>query len=152
KHGPLDVRRVGRRAGRAALLGLAVASKAGWRAFFVGATGLSFILVLMLKQFAFPTNSSQAGSGVSDFGPALESGIASVWRAIRRPDVLRWLILLECADLLMDVLYSYLALYFVDVVGANQEQATLVVTVWTGVNLLGDFLIIPLLERVRGLR
>ena len=44
------------------------------------------------------------------------------------------------------------ALYFVDVVGASQEQATLVVTVWTGVNLLGDFLIIPLLDRVRGLR
>jgi FSR family fosmidomycin resistance protein-like MFS transporter len=39
----------------------------------------------------------------------------------------------------------------VDVVGITAEQAGLAVAVWTGVGLLGDFLLIPLLERVRGL-
>jgi len=36
-------------------------------------------------------------------------------------------------------------------VGVTPAQAGLAVAVWTGVGLLGDFLLIPLLERVRGL-
>src|SRR5207237_3272476 len=40
---------------------------------------------------------------------------------------------------------------FVDVAHATPETAALGVTVWTVVGLLGDFLLIPLLERVRGL-
>ncbi len=71
--------------------------------------------------------------------------------AIRRKEVLRWVVLLEFSDLMLDVLYSYLALYLVDVVGLGIETAALGVAIWTGVGLLGDFLLIPLLERVRGL-
>jgi hypothetical protein len=65
---------------------------------------------------------------------------------------LRWLLLLEAGDLMLDVLAGFLALYFVDVVGASPAGAGAAVMVWTGVGLLGDFLLIPLLERVRGLR
>jgi len=53
---------------------------------------------------------------------------------------------------MLDILLGFLALYFVDVAGATPAQAGLAVTVWTGVGLLGDFLLIPLLERVSGLR
>jgi FSR family fosmidomycin resistance protein-like MFS transporter len=49
------------------------------------------------------------------------------------------------------VLYGFLALYFVDVVGFTASKAALAVAVWTGFSLLGDFLLIPLLEKVRGL-
>jgi FSR family fosmidomycin resistance protein-like MFS transporter len=70
---------------------------------------------------------------------------------LRRGEVLRWLALLEFSDLMLDVLYAYLALYLVDVVGVSVENAGLGVAVWTGVGLLGDFLLIPLLERVKGL-
>jgi FSR family fosmidomycin resistance protein-like MFS transporter len=66
--------------------------------------------------------------------------------------VLRWLVLLEFADLMLDVLLGFLALYLVDVGGATPAQAGLAVAVWTGAGLLGDFALIPLLERVRGLR
>jgi FSR family fosmidomycin resistance protein-like MFS transporter len=52
---------------------------------------------------------------------------------------------------MLDVLYGYLALYLVDVVRLDPETASLGVAVWTGVGLVGDFLLIPLLERVRGL-
>src|SRR5207244_3599999 len=45
----------------------------------------------------------------------------------------------------------YLALYFVDVAHTTPETAALGVTVWTVVSLVGDLLLIPLLERVRGL-
>jgi FSR family fosmidomycin resistance protein-like MFS transporter len=48
-------------------------------------------------------------------------------------------------------LYGYLALYFVDVVGVQEVQAGIAIAIWTGVGLLSDFLLIPLLERVQGL-
>jgi len=50
---------------------------------------------------------------------------------------------------MLDVFAWLLALYFVDVIGANNTQASVAVTVWLGVGLLGDFC--PLLERLRGL-
>jgi FSR family fosmidomycin resistance protein-like MFS transporter len=49
------------------------------------------------------------------------------------------------------VLLGFLALYFVDVVGVGEGRAALTVIVWTWVGLPGDFLLLPLLERVRGL-
>ena len=52
---------------------------------------------------------------------------------------------------MLDVLYGFLALYFVDVVGITPAQAALAVSVWLVVGLIGDFLLIPLLERVSGL-
>src|SRR5690606_17523910 len=42
--------------------------------------------------------------------------------------------------------------YFVDVVGVDAGQAGLAVAVWTGVGLIGDFAMIPLLNRVSGVR
>ncbi len=53
---------------------------------------------------------------------------------------------------MLDVLLGFLALYLVDVVGATPAQAGAAVAVWTGLGLLGNLLLIPLLERVRGLR
>lgn len=82
---------------------------------------------------------------------SLRMAFLNALRALRRPSVLRWLVLLEFSDLMLDVLYSYLALYLVDVAGADVGAAALGVAVWTGVGLVGDFLMIPLLERVRGL-
>jgi FSR family fosmidomycin resistance protein-like MFS transporter len=71
--------------------------------------------------------------------------------ALRRGDVVRWLVLLQFADLMMDVLLGFLALYFVDVAGVSVGRAATAVAVWTGVGLLGDLLLIRLLEQVRGL-
>ncbi|MFN8381353.1 MAG: hypothetical protein U0V02_05405 [Anaerolineales bacterium] len=52
---------------------------------------------------------------------------------------------------MLDVLYGFLPLYFVDVAGFTPAQAALSVAVWTGVGLLGDFLLIPLVERMKAL-
>jgi FSR family fosmidomycin resistance protein-like MFS transporter len=72
-------------------------------------------------------------------------------RSVRQGEVLRWLLLLQFADLMLDVFFGYLALYFVDVVGVSAAQAALAVLAWTAVGLAGDFLIIPALERMSGL-
>jgi len=71
--------------------------------------------------------------------------------ALKRGDVIRWLLLLQFSNLMLDVLFSLLALYFVDVVGLSPAQATVAVTAWTTTGLLGDLLLIPLVERVDGL-
>lgn len=78
--------------------------------------------------------------------------LIALWQAVRlmRGEVLRWFVLLEFADLMMDILLSFLALYFVDVVGTDPATAALAVGLWTGVGLIGDFLVIPLFERVNG--
>jgi FSR family fosmidomycin resistance protein-like MFS transporter len=61
------------------------------------------------------------------------------------------LVLLEFSDLMLDVLLGFLALYFHDVVGLTGAQAAGAVFIWLVVGLLGDFLLIPLLERMDGL-
>lgn len=71
--------------------------------------------------------------------------------ALHQREVLRWLVLLEFSDLMLDVLLGFLTLYFVDVAGFSPSQAGLGVAVWTGMGLLGDFLLIPLLDRMPGL-
>jgi MFS transporter, FSR family, fosmidomycin resistance protein len=52
---------------------------------------------------------------------------------------------------MLDVLYGFLALYFVNVAGFTFPQTALAVADWTGCGLISDFLLIPSLERVRGL-
>ena len=49
--------------------------------------------------------------------------------AITRREVLRWLLLLELADLLLDVFVGFLALYLVDETGASAATAGLAVAV-----------------------
>jgi FSR family fosmidomycin resistance protein-like MFS transporter len=79
-------------------------------------------------------------------------GVRGALRALRRAEVWRWLALLEVADLMLDGFRGYLALYFADVVGASEARAGVAVAVCACAGLAGDFLLIPLLERVRGLK
>jgi FSR family fosmidomycin resistance protein-like MFS transporter len=76
-------------------------------------------------------------------------GFRAALAALRRGDVWRWLLLLEFADLMLDVLFSYLALYFVDVGRATEAQAGFAVTIWLAMGLLTDFLFIPFIDRQR---
>ena len=81
----------------------------------------------------------------------LESARGAI-AALRRREVVRWLVLLQFSDLMLDVLHGFLALYFVDVAGLSGAGAALAIVVWTGVGLAGDALVIPLLARVEGTR
>ena len=118
-----------------------------WRGLFLAFAGLTLIPLIAAYRVQ-PAGKRRA----LDTSPGFRAGIASAVQALRRVEVLRWLTLLQCADLMMDVLLGFLALYFVDVAGTTPALAGIAVAVWTGVGLLGDLLLIPLLERVRGLR
>lgn len=120
----------------------------GWRGMFIGLALLS-TLILLAAWTRMPRDSSQ---------PVAFPRFGEVWgqfrigfSALRNWHVVRWLVMLEFSDLMLDILYSFLPLYFVDVAGFTPAEAALSVAVWTGVGLLGDFLLIPLVERVKGL-
>jgi FSR family fosmidomycin resistance protein-like MFS transporter len=65
---------------------------------------------------------------------------------------MRWVILLEFSDLLMDVFTGYAALYLVDVAGFTPAQTGVLLTLLMLTHLVSDMLLIPLLERVPGRR
>jgi FSR family fosmidomycin resistance protein-like MFS transporter len=129
-------------------LGLAAFAGVTWRGVYLGLAILSFLGVIGAWRSLPPDpDGRQALPRFSD----VFLGLRKAFEALRNKTVLRWLVLLEFSDLMLDVLYGYLALYFVDVVGLTAANAAFAVAVWTGVGLLGDFLIIPLLERLDGL-
>ena len=121
-----------------------------WRGLFGLLAAVSFAVVLALRPVLRQRLPEAAGSG--ELRQDLRAGFGEAFRAMGRREVLRWLILLQFSDLMLDVLLGYLALYMVDVAGATAWQAGLAVAVWSGVGLLGDLLLLPLLERVAGLR
>lgn len=136
------------------LLSLVLTLGGTWRIMFILSAILTLGVWLALRVQRFPQHHApdpdDPEAAPATF-PQLIDGFRGAFRALRRSSVLRWLVLLDFSDLMLDVLYGYLALYFVDVVGVTEGQAALGIAVWTGVGLLGDVLIIPLLERVRGL-
>lgn len=129
-------------------LGVAIALGLGWRGLFLVFAGVSLVVLLFTWRILSPGVPER-----KEDEPRLSfvEGARNALRALKRGEVVRWLVLLEFSDLMLDVLYGYLALYLVDVGGLPPETAALGVAVWTGVGLLGDFLLIPLLERVPGL-
>ncbi len=129
-------------------LSLFVVAGAGWRGLFVAMA--LFALVLVAASWRAPFREPQEDIK-EDERTTLLDGIRGALRELKRRAVVRWLVLLETSDLLERGLQTYLALYFVDVAGLTEAEAGLALVVWMGVGLVGDFLLIPLMERVRGL-
>ena len=129
-------------------LNASVALGAGWRGWYGALAALSLVLVVAARRLKFTTACADVNEQTRAGFIANARGALS---ALRNVDVLRWLVLLELADLMLDGLHGFLALYFADVVGLGAARAGLAVAVWSGVGLAGDLLLIPLLERVRGL-
>lgn len=126
------------------LLGLFVYVGLGWRGTYAALGALSTLALLAALRLLPPERLS---------APSLPSvrvvfdGFRAALAALRRAEVWRWLLLLEFADLMMDVLFSYLALYFVDVAAATETQAGVAVTAWLALGLITDSLFIPFVDR-----
>jgi FSR family fosmidomycin resistance protein-like MFS transporter len=132
-----------------AAIGACVWSGVSWRWGFLtaGALMLLSLAAVWRQPFETPAAARDEGRGRAAF----VAGVREALRALKRREVLRWLVLLEVGNFTYDILRGFLALYFVDVVGAGEGGAALAVAVWTCVGLAGDFAVVPLLERVRGL-
>ncbi len=126
------------------LLGLFVYAGLGWRGTYAALASFSAVCVLAALRYV-PADRVSAPS----FPPlsVVLHGFGAAFHALKRSDVWRWLLLLEFADLMGDVLFSYLALYFVDVGRATETQAGVAVTAWLALGLITDFLFIPFIDR-----
>jgi MFS transporter, FSR family, fosmidomycin resistance protein len=126
------------------LLGLFLYFGLGWRGTYAALASFSVLSLLAALRYLPPDKAS-----VPSFPtlPGVFDGFHAAFLSLRQVDVWRWLLLLEFADLMMDVLFSYLALYFVDVGQATEAQAGLAVTLWLVMGLLTDFLFIPFIDR-----
>jgi MFS transporter, FSR family, fosmidomycin resistance protein len=112
----------------------------GWRGLFVAFAAVAVALVVIVRR--------TPDAAVDGERPSLRAAL----RAVARRDVFRWLFLLELSDLLGDVLLGFLALYFVDEVGASRATGGLAVAVWSGAGLAGAAGMILLLRRVEAIR
>lgn len=128
-------------------LGGALLAGLGWRGLFLAFAVLSLALVALAWRYKFSNGHSEDDEDTLGF----RDGLRKAALALRRGAVWRWLILLMFSDFMLDVLLGYLALYMVDVVGVTPALAGIAVAVWSIVGLVGDALLIPLLEKVRGL-
>jgi FSR family fosmidomycin resistance protein-like MFS transporter len=132
-------------------IGALVIMGAGWRPAFYLCGGLALCLALLLARLkTFPQSGQEAVTGPRELARTVLSGFGEAVRTLRRWSVLRWLVLVDLADLMGDVLLGYLALYLVGAGEATEAQAAFGVAVWTVAGLAGDIFIIPLFERVPG--
>jgi len=120
----------------------------GWRGVFLAMTFLAGI-VLIIAWRKIPRDPIPLPRFPSFSG--LFAGFCSAFDSLKLPGILRWLVLLEFSNLMLDVLLGFLGLYFHAVAGLTEVQAAGAVFLWLAFGLFGDFLLIPLLERVDGL-
>jgi FSR family fosmidomycin resistance protein-like MFS transporter len=133
-------------------LGLVAGLGAGWRdLYFFSAAAAAGVLGLAAR-FSFPAFALGTRQGPQGSTHSFREGLRGAIRALKRGTVLRWLALLEFANPMLDVLFGFLALFLVEVAGVSPGEAALGVTFWTGSEIMGDLLLIPLLDRMDGLR
>jgi FSR family fosmidomycin resistance protein-like MFS transporter len=120
----------------------------GWRpAYWLLAAFSALTLFAAFKRI--PPYQSSADHFPS--GRAFLVSLRTALSALKNRSVLRWLILLEFSDFMLDILHGFLALYLVDVMELSAANAAFILVGYTGIGLIGDFLLIPFLERVKGL-
>ena len=128
--------------GGPALVGVALLLDLGWRPVFVALGALSLGVALGASRLPLAGVPREPGAG----------GLRSAVRAVHRAAVARWLVLLQAADLLSDVLFGFLALYLVDEAGLSGAAAALALTAWLGAGLLGNVAALRLVGRLEGVR
>ena len=126
------------------LLGLFVYLGLGWRGTYALLASLSALSLIVAFGY-LPAD--KKNTPFPSFNEVFD-GFKSAFQALKRKEVWRWLLLLEFADLMLDVLFSFLALYFVDVVNVNETQAGIAVTIWLVMGLITDFLFIPYVDKL----
>jgi len=130
-----------------------------WRWVFLFLAGFALVLVLLTGRIPYlsPAGSGrQANLDERSELPRQKEGLAAtlqiLWQAVRSPAMLRWVVLLELADLLLDTYTEFATLYFTDVVGFTPAQTSLAFAVLMAASLAADLLLIPILERYPGRR
>jgi FSR family fosmidomycin resistance protein-like MFS transporter len=126
-----------------------------------GSWRLAFILVALAGAVSWLAIAATSAGQPADAGPADASpdddsadwpGPTAAIRISARAGAFRWLLLLEAADLLLDVFTAFLALYLVSSVHASPSMAALGVAIRLGAGLAGYAVLMPMLDRIDNLR
>ena len=125
----------------------AVAVGLGWRVAFMAMAVLTIPAIVVVSRVSLGQSSDEADRSTRSF----LDGTRTALSALKRFRVVKWLALLQASDLMLDILLGFLALYMVDIAGASESSAALTLSVWVGAGVVGNLILIPLLERVRGL-
>jgi FSR family fosmidomycin resistance protein-like MFS transporter len=123
-----------------------------WRWNYVYLSALALLLTLLLIPRHFPTHQSPESESSTTTLKDLYALFPELWRSIKNIKVMRWFILLDLSDLLLDVFVSYSALYFADVASFTPAQVGLMMGALMAAGLAANIVLIPLLERVDGRR
>jgi FSR family fosmidomycin resistance protein-like MFS transporter len=113
---------------------------AGWRAVFAALAAVGVVLVLLAR----------ANGGHAE--PEERPRWRDATRAVRRWHVVRWLLLLEASDLMLDVFRGFLAVYLVDEAGVGRAGAALALGAVLAADLVGNAVLLRVLARWSGER
>ena len=132
------------------LLVAVLASGGSWRAAYLvlaGVATLAWLGTCLRKPHPAPVT---AESEPED-DLAFMDRVRMVLAALRDWSILRWALLINVADLLVDVFTGFLALYLVEVVHLAPTIAALAIAIRLGAGLAGDAVLVIVLERVTDL-
>jgi MFS transporter, FSR family, fosmidomycin resistance protein len=140
------------------LLTAVLAAGDGWRAaYLVLAVAAALAWLGTCLRDPLPAGSAEAAALDSEAaGPEADgqpwgARAREVLAALRDWSVLRWLLLLQVADLLVDVFTGFLGLYLVKVAHLSPAVAALAIAIRLGAGLAGDAALVVMLERVSDL-
>ena len=137
------------------LLTAVLASGGSWRAGYLVLAGISALIWLGALLRGRPRPDGRAAAAEAEAEEAEQrpwtARVAEIGTALRDWGTLRWLLLIELADLLVDVFTGFLALYLVDVAHLTPAVAALAIAIRLGAALAGDAALIVILERVSDL-
>src|SRR5512143_3105974 len=129
------------------LITVVLSAEGNWRAVFFSTAIVAGAFAMLLFRQRFDGH-----DGAEDGAGSLKQLGRSLLLALRSRTLIKWVILTELADFMLDKLLEVTGLYFHDVAGVSLPAASAAVTVATIAGLLGNFALVPLLERVSGLR
>jgi FSR family fosmidomycin resistance protein-like MFS transporter len=119
----------------------------GWRGLYFGLASTAGLYAMLLLRQRF-----DAHAGAAEDPVALRRLWAMLIEGLRKAELLRWVLITELADLMLDKLLEVTGLYFHDVAGVSLAAASGAVAWMSTVGLVGSIVLVPVVERVSGVK